>query len=95
MSHFCISSRLVFEPALEEPGTDLEDSGEDEPEGGNTNNVVTFKPDIEACTKYQIETPLLHTMEEVRKLGQMRRIDYLGYSILNWLFPEVARWCSP
>ena len=83
-----ISSQLVFQPVPDEPGTDSQDSGEDECEGEYTNNSVTFEPDIERGTlvaeqEYQIKNSLLHTVEESRKLDQMRRIDDLGYFIYD------------
>ena len=74
-----ILSRLVFQPVLEEPSTNWQD----ESEGEESNDVVIFEPDIEPGTpvadhEYQIENLLLHTVEEARKLDQMRRIDDLG-----------------
>lgn len=83
-----ISSRLVFQLTLEEPSTDLQDSREDDFEGEDTNDIVIFEPDIEpdspvAAHKYQIKNPLLCTVEEARKLDQMRRIDDLGNSTLD------------
>ena len=85
----CISPMFAFQHALEEPGTELQDSGEDESEGGD---VVTFEPDIEPGTLvvepgYHIENPLLHNVEAACKLDQMRRIDDLGYSMPDSLDP--------
>lgn len=78
-----LSLMFVFQPALEEQ---LQDSGKDELKGDDTNDVVIFKPDIEPDTPvvdhgHLIKNPLLHIVEEARKLDQMRRIDDLGYSI--------------
>ena len=76
-------SRLVFQPVLEEPGTNGQDSGEDESEGEGSNAVVDFSPDVEPSTppvnyQYQMRNSLLQAVEEARKLDQMRRIDDLG-----------------
>ena len=86
----CISSMFIFQPALEEPGTESQDSGDNESEGDGTDIAITFDPDIEPGTPMveygrQIENPLLHIMEEARQLNQMRHIDDLGYSIPNSL----------
>ena len=83
-----ISLQLVFQPVAEELGTDWQDSEEDEFEVEGSNNVVTFEPDIEPSTppvdqEYQMENSLLQTVEEARKLDQMRRIDDLGKSLLD------------
>ena len=74
-----ISSMFVFQPASEEPGTESQDSGDDESDGDGANGTVTFDPDIEPGTPmveygYQIENPLLHIMEEARQLDQMRHM---------------------
>ena len=76
-------SRLVFQPMLEEPGTNGQDSGEDKSEGEGLNAVVNFAPDIKPSTppvncQYQMWNSLLQAVEEVCKLGQMRQIDDLG-----------------
>lgn len=81
-------SRLVFQPALEEPGTNGQDSGEDESEGEESNDVVTFAPDIKPSTppvdcQYWIRNALLEVVEEAQKLEQMKHIDDLGQFILD------------
>lgn len=81
-------SRLVFQPVPEEPTTDWQDSGEDVSEGEESSDVVTFVPDIEPGTplvdhQYQMKTSLLQAVEEACRLDQMRRLDDLGWSLLD------------
>jgi hypothetical protein len=81
-------SRLAFQAVPLEPGTNGQDSGEDEYEGDASNDIVTFAPDVEPGTppvddQHRMSNSLLQTVEEARKLDQMRRIDDLGSSILN------------
>ena len=42
-----ISSMFDIQPTLEDSGSEPQDSGDDESEGCDTNDVVTFDPDIE------------------------------------------------
>jgi len=81
-------SRLAFQAMPGEPGTNGQDSGEDEYEGDESNDIVTFAPDVEPGTppvnhQHRMVNSLLQTVEEARKLDQMRRIDDLGWSILD------------
>jgi hypothetical protein len=45
-----VSSRLVFQPTMEERGTDLEESKDNECDRGNTNDIATFDPGVEPDT---------------------------------------------
>ena len=81
-------SRLAFQAMPLEPGTSGQDSGEDEHEGDESNDIVTFAPDIESATppvnhQHRMSNSLLQTVEGAWKLDQMRWIDDLGSSILN------------
>ena len=77
-------SRLAFQAVpVEESGTNGQDSGEDGYEGDEPNDIVTFAPDVEPGTppvnhQHLMTNSLLQTVEEARKLDQMRQIDDLG-----------------
>ena len=78
-----ISAIFDVQPASEDSGSEPQDSGDDESEGSDMVDAVTFEPDIERGTPvveygHQIENPLLHIVEEARQLDQMRHMDDLG-----------------
>jgi hypothetical protein len=73
-------SRLVLQPALEEPDMGLQESKDNESDRENMNDIVTFdlvvEPDTLLKYEYRLKNALLHTGEMARQPDNARRMNY-------------------
>jgi len=81
-SHFPELSRSVFQCAVEDHRTSIQDTEDNTSDPGIDNDIVIFDPDAEPDTpneyKYHLKNPILQALDEAQKLNYARRLDDLG-----------------
>jgi len=75
-------SRSVFQCAVEDHRTSIQDTEDSTSDSGIDNDIVVFDPDAEPDTpdeyEYHLKNPILQAVDLARKLDYARRLDDLG-----------------